>query len=71
MDLHGGSCFVGFPLGGSCQQPRPLTDEGQVYGHHPLAGYNIIPAPSSGLGRGLGHLPPPAGEGILTPAAVF
>ena len=21
---------LGFPLGGSCQRPRPLTDEGRV-----------------------------------------
>ena len=55
MDLHGGFCFVGFPLGGSCQRPRPLTDEGQVYGHHPLAGYDIGLPPSFGPARGGRH----------------
>ena len=27
----------GFPLGGSCQWPRPLTDEGQVRQYSPFA----------------------------------
>ena len=34
-------CCIGFPFGGSCQWPRPLTDEGQVCHSHPFAGsYN-------------------------------
>ena len=34
-------CCIGFPFGGSCQWPRPLTGEGQVCHSHPFAGsYN-------------------------------
>ena len=48
-------CCIGFPFGGSCQWPRPLTDEGQVCHSHPFAGsYNKL-APHPAL---RGHLPP-------------
>ena len=30
-------CCIGFPFGGSCQWPRPLTDEGQVRQYSPFA----------------------------------
>ena len=48
-------CCIGFPYGGSCQWPRPLTDEGQVYHSHPFAGSYNKPAPHPAL---RGHLPP-------------
>ena len=35
----------GFPRGGSCQRPRPLTDEGQPCGNDPLTGRHREPAP--------------------------
>ena len=67
---------LGFPLGGSCQRPRPLTDEGEVYGAVPQAGSCRTPAPHPACG----HLPP-KGEGskraaaghlpLIRPAATF
>ena len=41
---------LGFPLGGSCQRPRPLTDEGEVYGAVPQAGScrTLAPHPACG-----------------------
>ena len=65
MDLHGGFCFVGFPLGGSCHRPRPLTDEGQVYSHHPLAGYDIDPPPHPASGGASATFPRPRGKAFL------
>ncbi len=49
---------LGFPLGGSCQRPRPLTDEGEVYGAVPQTGSCRTLAPHPACG----HLPP-KGEG--------
>ena len=49
---------LGFPLGGSCQRPRPLTDEGEVFGAVPQTGSRRTPAPHPACG----HLPP-KGEG--------
>ena len=45
---------LGFPLGGSCQRPRPLTDEGEVLGAVPQTGSRRTPAPHPACG----HLPP-------------
>ena len=44
----------GFPLGGSCQRPRPLTDEGRPCRNNPFTGGNggLCPHPACG------HLPP-------------
>ena len=47
-------CCIGFPFGGSCQWPRPLTDEGQVCHSHPFAGSYNKRAPHPAL---RGHLP--------------
>ncbi len=52
-------CCIGFPFGGSCQWPRPPTDEGQVCHSHPFAGSCNKRAPHPAL---RGHLPP-LGEG--------
>ena len=45
----------GFPLGGSCQRPRPLTDEGEVCHGNPGTGKRGELAPHPAL---RGHLPP-------------
>ena len=45
----------GFPLGGSCQRPRPLTDEGKACGSCLLRVSNGKPVPHPAL---RGHLPP-------------
>ena len=45
----------GFPLGGSCQRPRPLTDEGKACGSCLLRVCNGKPVPHPAL---RGHLPP-------------
>ena len=45
---------LGFPLGGSCQRPRPLTDEGEVLGAVPQTGSRRTLAPHPACG----HLPP-------------
>ena len=45
----------GFPLGGSCQRPRPLTDEGQVCHDNPGTGNRGELAPHPAL---RGHLLP-------------
>ena len=45
----------GFPLGGSCQRPRPLTDEGKACGGCLLRVCNGKPVPHPAL---RGHLPP-------------
>ena len=39
----------GFPLGGSCQRPRPLTDEGEPCGNNPFTGNHrkLAPHPAS------------------------
>ena len=42
-------CCIGFPFGGSCQWPRPLTDEGQVCHSHPFAGSYSKLAPHPAL----------------------
>ena len=44
----------GFPLGGSCQRPRPRTDEGRPCRNNPFTGGNggLCPHPACG------HLPP-------------
>ena len=44
----------GFPLGGSCQRPRPLTDEGKACGSCLLRVCNGKPVPHPAL---RGHLP--------------
>ena len=43
----------GFPLGGSCQRPRPLTDEGRPYRNNPFTGGNSELCP---------HQPPAGGS---------
>ena len=43
------------PKGGSCQRPRPLTDEGQVCHGNPETGNRGELAPHPAL---RGHLPP-------------
>ena len=48
-------CEHGFPRGGSCQRPRPLTDEWQPCRCRPLSGCRGTRAPHSVL---RGHLPP-------------
>ena len=53
-------CCIGFPFGGSCQWPRPLTDEGQVCHSHPFAGSYKKTCPSSGPAGP----PSPSGEGL-------
>ena len=45
---------LGFPLGGSCQRPRPLTDEGEVFGAVPQTASRRTLAPHPACG----HLPP-------------
>ena len=45
----------GFPRGGSCQRPRPLTDEGEPCHYCPQIGYCGKAAPHPAL---RGHLPP-------------
>ena len=59
----------GFPRGGSCQRPRPLTDEGQVCHGNPGTGNRGAP-PHPAL---RGHLlpfwryaPPPPYRGSLS-----
>ena len=49
------STVCGFPLGGSCQRPRPLTDEGQPCHYYPFTACRGKPAPHPAL---RGHLPP-------------
>ena len=49
------SSMFGFPLGGSCQRPRPLTDEGQPCRCRPLSGCRGTRAPHPAL---RGCLPP-------------
>ena len=46
---------VGFPRGGSCQRPRPLTDEGQTCRYDPYTGCRGKLSPHPAL---RGHLPP-------------
>ena len=48
------SAVNGFPLGGSCQRPRPRTDEGRPCRNNPFTGGNggLCPHPACG------HLPP-------------
>ncbi len=60
----------GFPLGGSCQRPRPLTDEGEVCHGNPGTGNRGELAPHPAL---RGHLlpfwryaPPPPYRGSLS-----
>ena len=60
-------CCIGFPFGGSCQWPRPLTDEGQVCRSHPFAGsYNKRAPPSGPAGP-----PFPKGEGFYIVSGAF
>ena len=42
--------YIGFPRGGSCQWPRPLTDEGKAADSSPLPGNcrKAAPHPASG-----------------------
>ena len=61
----------GFPLGGSCQRPRPLTDEGEVCHGNPGTGNRGELAPHPAL---RGHLlpfwryaPPPPVPGESVP----
>ena len=42
-------CGKGFPCGGSCQRPRPLTDEGQVCHGNPGTGNRGELAPHPAL----------------------
>ena len=46
--------YAASPLGGSCQRPRPLTDEGRPCRNNPFTGGNggLCPHPACG------HLPP-------------
>ena len=57
-------CFAvhtpGFPLGGSCQRPRPLTDEGRTCRYDPYMGCRGELSPSSGPAGP----PSPSGEGF-------
>ena len=46
---------VGFPRGGSCQRPRPLTDEGRTCRYAPYTGCRGKLSPHPAL---RGHLPP-------------
>ena len=55
-------CCIGFPSGGSCQWPRPLTDEGGPCDTKPFAGSYNKRAPSSGPAGP----PSPKGEGFFT-----
>ena len=47
--MPGGYCLRGFPLGGSCQRPRPLTDEGRPCRYCPQAGCHGTRAPHPAL----------------------
>ena len=49
------STVCGFPLGGSCQRPRPLTDEGQPCHYYPFTACRGKLSPHPAL---RGHLPP-------------
>ena len=60
-------CCIGFPFGGSCQWPRPLTDEGQVCRSHPFAGSYNKRAPHPALRD---HLPT-KGEGFYIVSGAF
>ena len=41
-------CGTASPSGGSCQRPRPLTDEGQTFPRQPINGQRRHTRPSSG-----------------------